>query len=1336
MGEAPQFDPSLKQLLLRETGSTLGEGISDAAGAKVVPVIARLVDPGVPVPGLEVVSRFGPVVTARVRLDRVVRVRQDPNVASLKASTMFGADLDASTAEIGATRGALAARLGPHAPTGRGVVIGFADWGCDFAHANLRNPDGTTRLRCLWDQRGGASEASPAPFGYGRLHVREAIDAALAAPDPYGALGYDPADADTDGSGTHCTHVMDIAAGNGRAPGAVPGVAPEADLVCVHLRAEDTRPEDTLGDSVRVLEAVQFIVEQAGASPVVINLSLGKTGGPHDASPLLVQALDDLVAAAPGRQVVQSAGNYYSANLHASGRVPAGGIAELRWHVVTSQRSCEMEIWYPAGDRLTVELVDPAGHRLARVPLGEDCLVRDGEMMVASIFHRRRDPNNGDNQIDIFLWPAAPSGVWTARLIGEAVTDGRFHAWIERTHASIQARFDAASADPRYSHGTICGGRRTIAVGAYDARSPQRELGAFSSAGPTRDGRTVPLVLAPGVGVRAARSSLPTPYGRLRDGLTVKSGSSMAAPHVSGLVALMFEVAGERRLSAAEVRTILAETARPATDGDACRYGAGRVDVPAAVARVRARGARSEDPAGARVAQESTILETEMPVVAEDGQAGDTSSAHSCGESDHADAAETRLDPLQARLAAILPQRLVAFGDRELARLGPSGLPVYDRREPLVFAPANRVQPRSGSRYAYHAANFVFNTAYALGYRVPVYPPESATPEAGRAYLNLAATFDALAGPPGALRDYLLRFLHVVASPGEPGPVALSPGDLLLRGALAEAAFGHLAIVVDPLVRRLDDPFFREVETTAGGGVHGISAGLLLRGRAARYGHALTDGQGFVLERRMVLRFRPDAIDVARVRERLSGDDDFRREIETAHWLHETVHGGGILREDELAEATPDGAAAVPPFAVAKRSEIATPLLDAAKNAAAAAWNTAKHPADSGIAPDELLAALANYVDLAAVASAMTTAGFTAPGADAVCAEAIHQFQKKCFVDSRQHDGKAGESVLDSLGFVSRRGLHTVDQVNTNAQGRLTRSATAIAAAAGGGITAGNWFEHMMNPSFLGRRFGNGVHVVLVRKLRIAESHLLSQPGYRGMTPVELGHALGLTQDHGGARPNAAGGGMHSFGLAADIEYTGNPWIAGQHVERDKQTRQPTAAGERTLVANREFIAAANRAALLVSGVTVDLTAAFLDGLRSRTTGDVYDVLASRNGDLKAYLTAADDLDAIRRHLAARRAAGTAGVVNPGESTDAAAARWRAAIRADLARLRAADSNFAPGRDPTRGFLNLHRDLVIALRDAAGLAWGAVDFGASESGDVMHFDCRRDGVGRVANASR
>jgi hypothetical protein len=34
---------------------------------------------------------------------------------------------------------------------------------------------------------------------------------------------------------------------------------PKADLLFVHLRGSDTRPEDTLGDSVRLMEALAWV---------------------------------------------------------------------------------------------------------------------------------------------------------------------------------------------------------------------------------------------------------------------------------------------------------------------------------------------------------------------------------------------------------------------------------------------------------------------------------------------------------------------------------------------------------------------------------------------------------------------------------------------------------------------------------------------------------------------------------------------------------------------------------------------------------------------------------------------------------------------------------------------------------------------------------------------------------------------------------------------------------------------------------------------------------------------------------------------------------------------
>ncbi|WP_426514229.1 S8 family serine peptidase [Dactylosporangium sp. McL0621] len=580
-----QIDPAVRQLLLRRTGRPQPPMPDEEGADDIVPVLARLTSPGAVVPGLTVLARFGPVVTARVRLAALFAVRAHPAVISLKASSRLTAALDRSVPDVRA-RPADLPDIGGGPITGRGVTVAFLDWSIDFGHANLRGPDGSSRIRKLWDQRGGPQPGSPEPFGYGRVFDAAELNRALGTTNPY-AHGYDPLSGDIRRAGTHATHVADIAVGNGRAPGSAAGVAPGAEILFVHLAPDDTLPEEDLGSSVQLLEAVRWAVDETAGRPLVVHTSLGRTGGPHDASPLVIQALDHLLGAEPGVAAVMSAGNYFTARLHARVRVPAGGAAPLGWSIPPPGDSpSELEVWYDGNDRLRVVLSDPSGAAVAELPPGGQAVVRDdtGQVRVSG-FHRLDDPGNGSNHVDLFVWAGAPSGVWTVTLHGERIVGGVADAYVERGDPRHQSRLTDATG--RGTTNSVCNGSLPIAVGAYDPGSPTREPASFSSSGPTRDGRVKPDIAAPGVRIRAARSAIPGPGGTyLLNGLTRKSGTSMAAPFVSGAVALMFEAAAPRMLPMALTRWVIMETATPA--GDEERSGAGRLDAGAACRLVRA----------------------------------------------------------------------------------------------------------------------------------------------------------------------------------------------------------------------------------------------------------------------------------------------------------------------------------------------------------------------------------------------------------------------------------------------------------------------------------------------------------------------------------------------------------------------------------------------------------------------------------------------------------------------------------------------------------------------------------------------------------------------------
>lgn len=575
------LDPQLQKIILsRDKGQKMNTSFVQESieGELVVDVLAVLRNPEEEVPGLNVVSTIGDVVTGTVEINKIEEVEENPNVISLKGAREVSPHLSVSIPEIRARQSDIqtSLKIANQNIDGTGVIVGIVDYGCDFTHENFLKPDGTTRILYLWDQFRQQNSMSPKEYPYGREFSSEQINTALHQSDPYSALSYNLEEKE------HGTHVMDIAAGNGRGSGSS-GVAPKADIIFVHLSSE--RNLENFGNSRRLLEAVEYIFRRAESlgKSAVVNLSLGTHGGPHDGSTPVERGLDFLLSK-PGRAVVISAGNSWMRKSHASGRLLSDQSRNLGWEIFNSDTtSNELEVWYNGDSELEVTLITPAGQRVGTARLNETKDISLQGNAFARIIHRASDPLNGENQVNIFLLPGI-SGIWNVELKTISHSASEFHAWIERDDDNInfnrknQSKFIVADADPTSTIGSISCGKHSIVVGSYNAAVIKRDISSFSSEGPTRDGKQKPEVSAPGHEIRAANSGS-------QNGIVSMSGTSMAAPHITGVVALLMQIAG-KPLTITDLRSALTSTARREfnanNDWDS-RYGNGRVDTIAAL---------------------------------------------------------------------------------------------------------------------------------------------------------------------------------------------------------------------------------------------------------------------------------------------------------------------------------------------------------------------------------------------------------------------------------------------------------------------------------------------------------------------------------------------------------------------------------------------------------------------------------------------------------------------------------------------------------------------------------------------------------------------------------
>ena len=449
----------------------------------------------------------------------------------------------------------------------------------------------------------------------GRTYTRNDIRDALAAPSSvFGSW---------DANG-HGTHVMGIAAGDGsqadhcHGSDYYIGVAPGADLVAAKTTFEDA-------DTVR---GVQFVFDTATAAgptvAAVANLSLGGQWGAHDGSAWDERQLDTMLTAGlAGRSIVVAAGNdgapydhtspatqpASGGGQHARASVAASGTTTMDVVIAPSDRVDDwLNIWYIGAARFTFQLREPGGTSLP-APVAPGNPTFNGALAgcPVRVSNATNQTTTGRHQISIRISPpaggAVVAGTWRITLTETAGQPADVDCWINLDKTDPHPRFSVADQDLTRTLTIPSTAHNVISVASYDPRD--NELARSSGRGPTIDtrpaGEQKPDIAAPGVGITAAKTSV---RGGIccdccYDFYTTMSGTSMAAPHITGIVALLFQ--RNRTLTWDQVRAQLRASADPPDPITGptlpnADWGAGIVNAEVAAAGVPAHAAAGDSP--------------------------------------------------------------------------------------------------------------------------------------------------------------------------------------------------------------------------------------------------------------------------------------------------------------------------------------------------------------------------------------------------------------------------------------------------------------------------------------------------------------------------------------------------------------------------------------------------------------------------------------------------------------------------------------------------------------------------------------------------------------------
>ena len=564
--------------------------------------------------GVEIQSVFNRIVTAAVTPEAIVRLCELDGVKYIQRAHKVNLCNDFGRRDLKVDQ--IHKNEGNELPqpyTGTGVVVGMIDTGVEYGHRSFYSTDGTElRIRRVWDMNGFGTP--PEGFTYGKELKTESEILTATCDSRYDY---------------HGSHTMGTAAGGGNLPTKYYGMAPDADIVFVSFKTDDNSA---------IADGIKYIFDYADevGKPCVINMSLGSHQGPHDGTSYVDQIIDEM--SGPGRIIVGAAGNEGEARMHASKTFTAGSKTLktlLTYNSGQSHKLHYLDIWGTPGSNFTVKMsifdslkgralyssdafdtANPDKNVYYFTYLDEegadmDCVIT-GEI----------NPENGAPHVYI---EASMGDLGTGRMPGLTITGeagATVNLWNVGQHEfSSNNIASLTNGDNNMTVGEIGGtANRIITVGSYDGRDTvyfthgnyyaltetaissykKHQHSVFSSYGPTADGRTVPHILAPGMPVISTFNRYAMDATMLDqetcDYTTDASGrkyyymysmgTSMAAPHVAGSIALMLQANPE--LTPEQARQIIQETAVTSSEMGTLpnnTWGAGRLNTLECVKR-------------------------------------------------------------------------------------------------------------------------------------------------------------------------------------------------------------------------------------------------------------------------------------------------------------------------------------------------------------------------------------------------------------------------------------------------------------------------------------------------------------------------------------------------------------------------------------------------------------------------------------------------------------------------------------------------------------------------------------------------------------------------------